>query len=175
MLVPAQGSENKEQYVSCDMIVDVVMAAIPMLLLREALRKMRGSIDFALNILKIDDKYLAKLGATKNGHLTMPFKPWVLELGHAQVIMLTKSEERHQQPEDTIMVADTHKEKLADKELIRKTHLHLAHLNRGGLMRLLSATGYHFELGDVSDVLGKCSRLSQNARIQKPFAAQYLP
>ena len=134
-----------------------------------------GAVDFGVNILKIDDKYVVKLGTTKSGHLTMSFRPGVLEPGPSQVIMLTNSEEQSLQQDDTIMAADALQEKLADKVLIRKMHLRLAHLNRGGLMRLLSAAGYHFEPEDVSDVIGKCSLLSQNTRVQKPILTHYFP
>ena len=42
-------------------------------------------------------------------------------------------------------------------------------------MRLLASDGYQYATDDVSDVLGKRSRISQNTRIQKHVANRYVP
>ena len=144
-------------YIRCSMEVDVVLASIPMLLSREALRKMKGTVNFETNLLAIDSQHIVQLSTARTGHLTMPFQPIGNDGSQPQVITYATPNEEVVTVATNSLEADAHSDKTADKALIRKMHLHLAHLNRGGLMRLLAAAGYKYELADLTDVLGNCS------------------
>ena len=89
--------------------------------------------------------------------------------------MITVSSSAVNKDEKTFPAVSIAGDSRADKDLISKIHLHLSHLNKGGLRRMLVSAGYQFEEKDLDAVLAECECVDPNPNVQRTLISEYIP
>ena len=161
--IPKERASDKQTHV-LTFRVDVVDAAVPLLISQQALTRLQGEMDFPTFALEIPDRFAILLTKSSTGHVLLP--------GIIDQFGLTQEKTVRQQV-FPVQQLEGGLRKLLDEE-VRKIHQQLGHCSDKQLLDLLKFGGCRADPQQVKRVMRKCNCQRSVHRITPPVVSSWI-